>query len=169
MTKKDFFILIIKLFGLYSIITAIFSTLPQSISLLITDFSIETIIYLTVALLVLVALFILLIFKSHLLVKILKLEKGFDDNRIELGNLTTIEIVKIATFIIGGFLIIDNIPVFINQTFNAFYSEINSQVITSASKWNWFVNGFNILIGYLLITNLNFVVRLLRLRKNNEK
>ena len=133
------------------------------------DLGFTTIAYLIFLLALLIALFILLIFNSHRIVRFFKLEKGFDNDRIELGNLTTIEIVKIATFIIGGFLIIDNIPVFINQTFNAFYSDIQSQDITPDFKWNWFIDGLNILIGYLLITNLNFVVRLLRIKNKNEK
>lgn len=169
MTKKDFFILIIKLFGLYSIITALFTALPQSVSFILLDFGVTTVIYLLIVLIIIVALFIFLIFKSHHIVRLLKLEKGFDNDLVELGNLTTIEIVKIAILIIGGFLIIDNIPEFIHKTFNAFYSDIQSQDITSNYKWNWVVNGLNILLGYLLITNINFIVQILRLGNKDKK
>ncbi|RKD92867.1 hypothetical protein [Mangrovibacterium diazotrophicum] len=169
MTKRDFFILVIKLFGLYSIITAVFFTLPSNVSFIIMDFGVTSILYLLAILFVIVALFVFLIFKASQIVNLLKLDKGFDNDKIELGNLTTVEIVKIATFIIGGFLIINNIPVFINQTINTFYTDIQSQAVTPTYKWNWFVNGLNILIGYLLITNLNFVARLLRLENNTEK
>ena len=169
MTKKDFFILIIKLFGLYSIITALFLTLPQNISFLVNDFEISAIVYLTVVLVVVIGLFILLIFKTPYLVKLLKLEKGFDNDYLDFGNLTSPEIVKIATFIIGGFLIINNIPIFINQTIIAFHSSLHLMTITPNYKWNWLVTGLNILIGYLLITNLNFVVRLLKISNKNKK
>jgi len=169
MTKKDFFILIIKLFGLYSIITALFLTLPQNISFLVNDFRISAIIYVTVVLVIVVGLFILLIFKTPYLVKLLKLEKGFDNDYLEFGNLTSPEIVKIATFIIGGFLIIHNIPIFINQTISAFRSSLLLMTITPNYKWSWLVTGLNILIGYLLITNLNFVVRLLKISNKNKK
>jgi len=163
MTKKDFFILIIKLFGLYSIITALFISLPQNLTFVFMDFGVHSIIYLTIILTVIIGLFVFLLFKSHHVVRLLKLEKGFDTDSLELGNLTTLEIVKIAVLIIGGFLIIDNLPIFIQQTLKAFYSEIQIQTIESINKWNWFVNGANILIGYLLITNLNIVSRLLNI------
>lgn len=163
MTKKDFFILIIKLFGLYSIITALFISLPQNLSFAFMNFGVYSIIYLAVILAVIIGLFVFLLFKSHHVVRLLKLEKGFDTDSLELGNLTTLEIVKIAVLIIGGFLIIDNLPIFIQQTLNAFYSEIQIQTIESINKWHWFVNGANILIGYLLITNINFVARLLNI------
>ena len=163
MTKKDFFILIIKLFGLYSIITALFISLPQNLTFVFMDFGVHSIIYLTIILTVIIGLFVFLLFKSHHVVRLLKLEKGFDTDSLEIGNLTTLEIVKIAVLIIGGFLIIDNLPIFIQQTLKAFYSEIQIQTIESINKWNWFVNGANILIGYLLITNLNIVSRLLNI------
>lgn len=168
MTKKDFFILLIKLFGLYSIITALFISLPQNISFAFAGFGrgfdVYYIIYLVVILAVIIGLFVLLIFKSHVIVRILKLEKGFDTDSLEPGKLTAKEIIKIAAVIIGGFLIIDHLPIFIQQTLSAFYSEIQVQTTESINKWNWFINGGNILIGYLLITNLNFVAKLLDIK-----
>lgn len=168
MTKKDFFILLIKLFGLYSIVTAIFVSLPRNFSFVLMDFGFKTVIYFVLILAVIIALFVLLIFKSPYLVKILKLEKGFDDERLELGNLTSTEIVKIAVIIIGGFLIIDNIPVFLNQVFTAFYLNINSHQMSAMSNWGWIVSGLKILLGYLMITNLNFIVRILKLKDKKE-
>ena len=169
MSKKDFFILIIKLFGLYSIVTALFLTLPQNFSIVLFDFRFSSIIYMTVVFAVILALFIFLIFKAHHIVSFLKLEKGFDNDRLELGQLTSIEIVKITILIIGGFLIIDNIPLFLNQTFMAFYSDIHSEMVNSTHKLNWFLSGLNIVMGYLMISNLNFIVRLLRLKNKSKK
>jgi len=168
MTKKDFFVLIIKLFGLFSIITSLFVVLPRNISLVLFDFGILALVLVIFILAIIIGLFIFLIFKSHYVVRLLKLEKGFDNEKLELGNLTTSEIVKIAIVIIGGFLIIDNLPLFLNQTINAFYADIQSQSIESSSKFNWFISGLNILIGYLLITNLRLVVRLLRIKTRKE-
>ncbi len=172
MTKKDFFILIIKLFGLYSIITALFISIPQNIAFVFNSFGgeidIYPIIYIIVILTFVIALFSFLIFKSHHIVKILKLEKGFDSDNIELGKLTTKEIIKIAAIIIGGFLIIDNLPIFIQHTISAFYSGIHEIPIKGLDKWNWFVNGANILIGYLLITNLKFVSKLIDNKTKEE-
>jgi len=173
MTKKDFFILIIKLFGLYSIITALFISIPQNISFAFAGFrggfDIYSSIYLAVILSFVIGLFVVLIFKSHVIVRILKLEKGFDTDSMEPGKLTAIEIVKIATIIIGGFLIINNLPIFIQQTLSAFYSEIQLQTTESINKWNWFINGSNILIGYLLITNLHFVTKLLDITSKEKE
>lgn len=165
MTKKDFFILMIKLFGLYSIITAMFFQLPQSISFAFGGFidgiDYYSLLYLGVILLLIVALFVFLIFKSHHIVRLLKLEQGFDTDNIELGNLSAREIIKIAVLVIGGFLIINNLPVFVQNTLNAFYHELQFQTTELIDKWNWFLPGANVLIGYLLITNMAFVARVI--------
>ncbi len=165
MTKKDFFILIIKIFGLYSIITSLFFSIPQNISFVFAGYGrgidLYSLIYFIAILAFIIGLFVFLIFKSEVIVRLLKLEKGFDTNSIELGKLTGKEIIKIATVIIGGFLIINNLPAFVQQSLNAFYYEIQTQTIESLNKWNWFINGANLLIGYLLITNLDFVAKLL--------
>jgi len=164
MTKRDFFILLIKVFGLYSGINALFLTLPQNISFVLYEIELISIIYLLIIVSVVIGLFILLIFKSHYIVKWLKLENGFEEDRIELGNLKMIEIVKVATLIIGGSLIIQNIPLFLNLTYHAVFSNIHSQNMTFDTKWNWIISGLNIVLGYLLITNINFIIRILKLK-----
>jgi hypothetical protein len=171
MTKKDFFILIIKLFGLYSIITALFTYIPQSISFgfyTYDDIDFYPVFYITVMLALVVALFVLLIFKSPYIVRIFKLEEGFDNDNLELGNLSAKEIIKIATLIIGGFLIINNLPIFIQSTLSAFYQELQFQTTESVNKWNWFLPGANVLIGYLLITNVAFVAQLINGKEQTD-
>jgi hypothetical protein len=54
MTKRDFFILLIKVFGLYSIITALFSTLPNNISFVIQNIEITGIIWLILTALIII-------------------------------------------------------------------------------------------------------------------
>ena len=84
MTKKDFFILIIKLFGLSSAVTNIFSVIPTNIVYALSEFDVISILWITVASVIVVGLFVLLVIKAELVVKFLKLDKGFDDDRIEL-------------------------------------------------------------------------------------
>lgn len=69
MTKRDFFILIIKLFGLYSIITSIFSVLSGNITFALTNFDVFGIIWIILALVIVLGLFVILIFKAENIVK----------------------------------------------------------------------------------------------------
>lgn len=164
MTKRDFFILIIKLFGLYSIINSIFSVLPGSITFALSDSGIPGIIWIILVLVVVVGLFVVLIFKSENIVNLLKLDNGFDDDRIELGKLKSSGIIKVAVFVIGGLLIIDNIPIFLSHTFFAFKNDLNGIIGNGNSGFYWAVSAIKIIIGFLLITNYKYIATIFKVK-----
>jgi len=159
MTKRDFFILIIKVFGLLSLITSLFSALPSNIAFAMTDIDASSILLILISASVLVGLFIVLIFKADKVVELLKLDRGFDNEKIEIGNLKPTDIIKMGTFIIGGLLLLDNIPAFLGHSIFAFKGNINGVVYESQDKFYWAVSGLNIIIGILLVTNYQFVAK----------
>jgi hypothetical protein len=166
MTKKDFFILLIKLFGLFSIITTLFSLLPGMVSFAFMSIDLLTTIWIIFVIVIIVGLFILLIFKSNAIVKLLKLDRGFDEDTINLGNISAEGVVKIGAFIIGGLLIINNIPAFLSHAYIAINETEMEFLITPVEKFNWAMSALNILLGYLLITNYSFVAKLLRAKES---
>jgi hypothetical protein len=89
------------------------------------NFDIPTILLALGASLVTVVFFIGLLFFTDKIISILKLDKGFDDNYIKIGNITDVHIVKSAILILGGLLIIDNFPRFINYCFIYFKNHIS--------------------------------------------
>ena len=165
MTKRDFFILTIKIFGLFSIITALFSSLPNNISFVIQNIEFTGIIWLIITTLIIIGLFYLLLRKADKVSDFLKLEKGFDQERIDFGGLKSLDIIKFGILIIGGFLFIENIPTFLSHTLFAFKSSIpqgfdQAYENRGILKYNrledyvyWISSGFNLIIGYLLIVN----------------
>ncbi len=66
----------------------------------------------------------------------MKLGKGFTDDRMELGNIKSSDIIKTGTFIIGGLMIVDNIPSLLSQAFWAFKGDIVGQEFSSKDKFN---------------------------------
>ncbi|TAN01168.1 MAG: hypothetical protein EPN39_02900 [Chitinophagaceae bacterium] len=169
MTKKDFFVLLIKLFGLYSIIAAIFSVLPSDIPFALSTINMMSIIWIIFVLVIVIGLFVLLIFKSERIVKLLKLESGFDDDKIELGKFNSAEIIKVGSFIIGGLLIIDNIPVFLNHTFFAFKNSLIGNNYGQDVKFYWALSAIKIILGFLLVTKFAFVANLFQKSKNSNE
>ena len=168
MTKRDFFIIIVKLFGLFSVVTSIFSVIPSNISFALMDIDLFSVIWIITAIIIVIGLFVLLIFKSDKVVKLLKLDKGFDDERIEIGNLNMNSIVQLAVIIIGGLLILDNIPAFLSHTLYAFKGDIVGINYDTMDKFNWAVNGINLVLGFLLLTNYNTVSKILKIKENNK-
>lgn len=165
MTKRDFFILIIKIFGLYSIITSLFSVLPNNISFVIQNIEIIGIIWLLATALIIIGLFYLLLSKADKISKLLKLENGFDEDRIDFNGLKSLDIIKFVVLIIGGLLFVENIPTFLSHTLFAFKSSIpqgfdQAYENQGLLKYNrledyvyWISSAFNLIIGYLLIAN----------------
>lgn len=175
MTKKDLFRLIIKIFGLYSIITTIFSTLPSNLSFALMDIDFISIIWITGTVVVIVLLFMFLIYKPDKIIGWLKLDKGFDNDNIEFQNFNTENILKLAVIIIGGILLLKNIPAFLSHTLfafkSSFHSELNSNRIIQYGELKdyiyWLTSFLNIVIGYLMLTNYSYISKLLK--KKNDK
>lgn len=127
MTKRDFFILVIKLFGLFSLVTSLFSVLPNNISFALMYMDAFSLAWIAVAVFVVIGLFVLLVLRPDKVVSLLRLDKGFDDDRIEVGNLKSSDILKLGIFIIGGLLILDNIPAFLSHTLFAFKGDVSGK------------------------------------------
>jgi len=164
MTKRDFFRVIIKLFGLYSLILSVFTFIPTSFSgLFVTNFEILYILYFLVMLCLVVALYVFLILKTDTILRVLKIDKGFDDDNIMMGNFNSEVIYKLALILLGGYLIINYTPDFLYYCYLALKKEVSqngfSSVIDnfsyqqSVEYFKWAISGANILIGYLLLTN----------------
>lgn len=167
MTKRDFFILVIKLFGLFSLVTSLFSVLPNNISFALMYMDAFSLAWIAVAVFVVIGLFVLLVLRPDKVVSLLRLDKGFDDDRIEVGNLKSSDILKLGIFIIGGLLILDNIPAFLSHTLFAFKGDVSGKVYDTEDKFRWALNAINLLLGYLLVTNYSSVSKLLK--RDKEK
>jgi len=176
MTKQDFFRLLIKILGLYFIISILFSVIPSNISFVIGQIDIIGILWLILTILVVILLFMFLIYKPDKIIVWLKLDKGFDEDRIEFQNFNNTNILKLALIVIGGILLIKNIPAFLSYTLFAFKSSIGNELNNNMIKFgnlkdyiNWGISFLNIIIGYLLIRNYNYFSRLLTDKNEKEK
>jgi hypothetical protein len=173
MTKKDFFRIIIKLFGLYWLINTIFSL--SQVFYFTTNFNSDgtEILFSIFVLLFAVAVFALLILGADKIISWLKLDKGYDDDKFEIYQFNVELILILAMVLIGGMLILDNIPIFINQAYMAFKSQVSYEgdimALNGYSTYNLAISFTKIILGYLLIKNYNVVGKfLLKTRQNKD-
>lgn len=167
MTKKDFLRTIIKLFGLYSLILTLFQFVPSLLSYSNVEFDIWFMVPLIAVTGIIIAIYIFLINKPDLIIERLNLDKGFDDNRIEFGNFDSNQLVSFATILIGGFLIIDYFPSFLNNCYYAFKENAQSNGLgglidsftPKTQYFDWAIATMNIIIGFLLLTNYKNVAK----------
>jgi hypothetical protein len=155
MSKRDFFTVLIKIFGLYWFVLMIFGVFPHAIQSFTFGFDLNMILIVIACLLISVGLVLILLFRANSIVNLLKLDQGFDDENIQLGNLDNEGILKLAILLIGGFLILDYIPTLLFNLVNAFKYKANYTTIegTNVNYFDITVGVVNIIIGYLLITN----------------
>ncbi len=176
MTKRDFFRIIIKLFALYSIILTVFSWIPSNFIYTVYDFELIPVLAAIAFTLLAVLIYYVLIKKTDEIIEILNIDKGFDDERIEIGNLNAEKIVMLGIILIGGFLLISNLADFMQYSFLAFKSKVakggvigifDNNFGTSADYFNWTFSGINIIFGYLLLTNYDRIGKWLNKKNKN--
>ncbi len=155
MTKRDLFRVLIKIFGFYSGIITLFSIVPGYVSTLPNDFIPMLFLFVFGMIFLSLLLVYVLILKTDFIIDKLKLDQGFDEDRIQFENLNNENLLKFAVLIIGGFLVLDYLPSFLNHTFQAFKTKIHSTEnnIYTINYFNWISSGINLVLGYLLLTN----------------
>jgi len=170
MTKKDLFILMIKLFGLYWIIQVLLYVLPQNISFAMNKINdISLVGFMLLPVLIILVLFTFILFNADKIVRILKLDKGFDDDKIEFGNLNASSIIKAGIFIIGGLLLLENIPYLIKFFLIVFQKTSAHKETGTHEKFNLVVSVINVILGYLLMTNYDIIANKFGITDKTEK
>ena len=104
----------------------------------------------------------LFLFKSPWIVSILKLEKHFAENRIDV-NVSQNTVLKIIIILFGGLILINSSPNLIRETFQFLQQK---ELFKNYRDTSWLVfHSINSLIGYLLITNSNGIANFINKQK----
>jgi hypothetical protein len=161
MTVKTFWTIFIKILGIWLVLDSV-TIIPQFISTLFysypndngQDFAVSiALLFLTIG----GYLFILrlFVFKSAWLIDKLHLEKGFDEEKIDL-NVQLSTVLTVTTIVIGGLMFVDSLPQLCKQTF-VFFQQKNMFRESPTSGWIIF-HLVKTILGYLLMTNSKQVV-----------
>lgn len=156
MSIRTFWIILIKIFGLILIFQAV-SIIPEwisSIYFLYENRDNKDFIILIFTILLVLFIFYLItrffLFKANWIIDKLKLDKGFEKNTIEL-NSSQNKIISIAIIVIGGYMLLQNIPILLQQLI-AFFQD--KTLFKDYPKSGWIIFYFcKAAIGYLLMTN----------------
>ena len=153
MTNRDFFRLMIKLFGLYQFLLLIFTFLPSNLQLIFNDFfSMSSIISIILITLFIIAVYYVFVKNPDLIINFFKLDRGFDKNEITVNNLNSDTILKIGMVLIGGFLIVDNLGYFISSFITYFKISYMKENFESLKNFEALIlGGVNLISGFCLI------------------
>jgi len=173
MTIRTFWNILLKILGIWLILAGI-GLIPQFIwAFSIIDNppdgkTMKSLIYLCGLLLVSVVLFIivlwLFVFMSDWIINKFKLDKGFDDEKIDL-NIKRNTVLTIAVIVIGGLMFVDSLPQLLRYIYSTFrHDELVRRDPVTPLLILYLVKT---IIGYLLMTNSRFVTGFIA--KHNSK
>jgi hypothetical protein len=173
MTIRTFWKIFLKILGMWLILEGL-TIIPQ----LFTVFSffgnnnnenIMAVILIVMLLLLTVGIYIfilrLFVFKTDWIIEKLKLDNGFQEEKLEL-NIPFRTALTIAIIVIGGLIFIDGLPQFCRLLFN--FVQQNS-LFRESSTSGWLI--FYIvktLIGYLLMTNTKTIIDFVNKQKEER-
>ncbi|WP_420602336.1 hypothetical protein [Flagellimonas sp.] len=174
MTKTDLFRVIIKIFGIYCFIDVLFQLLP-SISFS-GGFDAFSFTFNLIYMIVMGLIAFLLLFQTDRLVKLFRLEKGFDTPTIDAKHLSANGLFKLGLIVMGLLMIADNIAPFLNFCYLIFKEQVSADGLTGANNMalhqhlyfnRWVVCGLNVLVGIIILTNYKWISKLFL--KNEKK
>lgn len=161
MSIRTFWIILLRLFGLWLVYTALLNLLTFFITIAIPylnygndagDYMSMLIWIISGIGLALALIFIILrvfVFRPTWLIDKLKLDKGFPEEKLDLIA-DTQTLLRLAIVIFGALLIIDALPALLNNLYVAFVNRISHESV----EFKWIVTeGIKTVIGYLLMTN----------------
>jgi hypothetical protein len=163
MNIRTFWTLFLKILGIWLILSGL-TVIPQFISAFAYfgdnhQDNFFAAIYIIVILLLTIGLYFvvlkLLVFNSNWLIDKLKLDKGFQEEKIDL-NITLKTVLTIATIVIGGLILVDALPMLCKQIFTFMQQK---SVFREDPQFSWIIfYSIKALIGYLLMTNSKMVI-----------
>jgi len=162
MEINTFWKIVLKFIGLW-LIVIFFSTIPQIISTLsfaqgTADFK-SLVIILVANTAILIALLLIIrvfLFKTDWLLQVLKLEKGFNQQRIDL-SISTSTVLSIAVIIISAVIFLDSLPQLIDQLLEFFKQHT---ALKDYKNTTWLIYYFiRSLASYLALTNSATIVK----------
>ncbi|WP_406843578.1 hypothetical protein [Flavobacterium soyae] len=168
MSIRTFWVILIKILGLL-LISGALTVIPQWFTSIFYTYQSGDVYNMAIlASLLLIILFVyffifkICMYKTSWIIDKLKLDKGFDNETLEL-NSSENKIISIAVIVIGGLMFVENIPVLLREMF-VFFQDKN--LFKDYPKAGWIIFDFcKVILGYLLMTNSFRITNFIRSKK----
>lgn len=175
MTPKSLFAILIKVLGLYLVLSSI-SLVPSVISILYaigsqTSFNISFsftlfIFALTLTLYILAIKYCL--FRTDWIIEKLSLDKHFTEEKFDI-NIHRSTVLKVVTLVIGGLILVESLPPFCQELYIYFgQDESFGPLGENKTVSRVILNGVKLLIGYFLFTNSSLVVNVIEKQRKSK-
>ncbi len=162
--------LIIQLCGLYGLITGLFISLPQQLTLLLSVQEIDFVVWSILSIVILITPYLAIIYGANWIIRILKIDKSFGEDVLSFNDIPKTQFFALGCFCVGGFILIDKLPFLVQNLLYTFRTEvIPGDTFQIKENLNWLPNFVSCIIGFLLVTkNMWFAKQVVKTLPNNE-
>jgi hypothetical protein len=172
MTPRSLFNIILKVLGIF-FIQDFLAAIPQVLSVFLyfatPEGRQEAIWALVSTLLILFAYGIVsfyLIFRADVIINRLKLDDGFNQDMFQL-NIHRSTILSISIIVIGGLIVINEIPNFCRLLFSYYQQKRMTRGLQDPGISNIVMSGTKIIVGILMLTNQRQIVRFIEWKRRS--
>lgn len=171
MRIKTLFSIILKVLGIFFIKDIVNSIMQISIYAILMNGSsrqvigLKEVVIMAVPCLLYIAVAYVLIFKSNMLVNVLRIDSDFDNDTIQL-NMHRSTLLSIAIIVIGGYMVADELPVLCRQVFT-YYQHKKTFTATDPNISYMVVAASKVAIGLLLVGFQRPIVNLIELKRRD--
>ncbi|MFY8020524.1 MAG: hypothetical protein ACOVP1_04975 [Bacteroidia bacterium] len=152
MSLHTFWVFVLKIMGLYLVVQSIV-LLPQSILILYSNSLFENpLMAISIVLMIVLAFYLLirfLVFNPNIIIAKLKLDKGFQEEKIQI-ELHSKQLIQVCTIILGAIQFVDSFPEFCREVY--LYVQSKETMLSDPSTEYILVNGLHVLFAYLLLS-----------------
>ncbi|MEC4114116.1 hypothetical protein VSO92_08350 [Myroides pelagicus] len=164
------FTLFIKLTGFSTVLSSLLSLLNVGLVYLFGEQTYLKVMNIGVGQdLLFIFLGVLLMYYADKLVSVFNLSKGFIDQTIALEGITSTDVVKIGVFIMGGYLLLDNISFVITAVIQRFSASASESHISIFTNYDLVKAGLNLVLAYLMLTNFSAIAKWFVQKGTEEK
>lgn len=172
MKITDIIRLLIKLFSLFFLAYSLITILSQITMSITIGAELIFLISSAMQIVFMILVFWLLFFKTNWIIRILKLDQGYENDMIELKDSKREPIMDLAIVIVGGIVLVKYIPIFLSNLIFAFKASAGTNDVTDSFMADMNIriatNLLGIIIGYLLITNRQKLIKWIDKYKKEE-
>ena len=173
MTPRNLFTIILKIFGLF-FLREIIIAVPQFFSTFLFFTKADTftegfVLFVGTAIILAFYIFLVfqLLFKANFFVDKLKLTQGFDQQEFSF-NISTNSILRIALIVIGGLLLVEEIPNFVKNLFSVLQLKMIGQSDLKTEYSYLIITTVKIIIGLLIIGERKWILEFIEKRQKKN-
>ena len=172
MTPKDFFRVVIKIIGILLFIEGVVIASFNSIQYSSFLEPISIIIYAIIVFVLFLIIFYVFFVKTEILIRLFKLDMGFDEEKFNFRNIEAKYIVEISCVIIGLYFILATLPSVVYNLFEYFKGQVSVQDSPfSGLNYNYgniiYIDYLTLIISVILIIQRKTISKWLTNNKDN--